>query len=258
MGISKQIVILTGFTLFGMLSGIFIIRTAGNESQYFENFPAVFLSNWLHHFWWEQYAIHYEGFGFTVPWVLRSPQIYFIISIIFWTFSGLLIQFFYDILKKIPFWVRDKIGLFVLTSITIFCVAVTGFLYFSQSKELRANHPFVPVAYPDWIPLDLNPERLENISTTKITALSISSKKVQEMERFTFDVTIENWGLIKGIVGVELDINNQTITSNGTVLSPKESKKLRFFVIIPKSGSYTIGTSDGFGKLTENIEVSRN
>ena len=94
--------ILTGFLIYGLVVGILSVWWDGISDMMFPlNIPGVILSD-------ETYtlAIRYLGdpssphAHYTIPWILRTNQVYVPISIIFWGLIGLVIQLIYNRIKK--------------------------------------------------------------------------------------------------------------------------------------------------------------
>lgn len=97
MGVSSQKAILLSFLAFGTLTGFLVAWAWPKEIGILLNIFTVFLGDEVY-----QLSILYLGdisssqAHYTIPWILRIPQVYVIVSVIFWGFVGLLIQIVYN------------------------------------------------------------------------------------------------------------------------------------------------------------------
>ncbi len=96
-GISKDKRIILSFLIFGITTGILIVYMWPNDVCISINCFTMFIGDKIYWF-----SILYLGdpnsphAHYTIPWVLRAPQIYLIVSIAFWSLIGLLIQYIYN------------------------------------------------------------------------------------------------------------------------------------------------------------------
>lgn len=82
-----------GFLLFATTTGLFVVQQWPQDSIFLYNFPAQFLG-------YETYYWSIELIGAptsanahdTIPWFLRIPQVFLVVSIIFWGLLGAFIQ----------------------------------------------------------------------------------------------------------------------------------------------------------------------
>ncbi len=91
--------IILSFLIFGIVTGFLVAwRWAWHRDiEIIINIFTVFLGDEVY-----KLSIMYLGdisspqAHYTIPWILRIPQVYVIVSIIFWGLIGLLIQFIYN------------------------------------------------------------------------------------------------------------------------------------------------------------------
>ena len=93
---SKKRIILS-FLIFGTVTGFLVAWAWPKDIGVLINIFTAFLGDEVY-----QLSILYLGdisspqAHYTIPWILRIPQVYVIVSIIFWGLIGLLIQFIYN------------------------------------------------------------------------------------------------------------------------------------------------------------------
>lgn len=94
--------IFIGFLIYGLIVGLLSTWWQGISDMIFlPNIPGVILGDSVY-----SLAISYLGdlgssqAHFTIPWILRIPQVYIPISIIFWGLFGLVIQLIFNIRKR--------------------------------------------------------------------------------------------------------------------------------------------------------------
>ncbi len=93
MGVSSKKIIILSFLVFGTLTGFLVAWLWPKNIGLLINIYSVFLGDKVYHL-----SIRYLGVKgsfqahYTIPWILRIPQVYVIVSVIFWGLIGLLIQ----------------------------------------------------------------------------------------------------------------------------------------------------------------------
>jgi hypothetical protein len=89
-------VIITGFIIFGTALGLANVWFRQNtDAVFFLNIPGMWLGDVI-------YTLSVKLFGdphssqahYTIPWLLRIPQVYVPISILFWGILGMLLAIF--------------------------------------------------------------------------------------------------------------------------------------------------------------------
>jgi hypothetical protein len=97
--------IVPGFLLYGFIVGSLSAWWWGiSDSILVFNIPGVLLGDEVY-----SYAIRIIGnpvspqAHYTIPWILRVPQVYVPVSMIFWGLAGVLIQLIYTRMRR-----RDK------------------------------------------------------------------------------------------------------------------------------------------------------
>lgn len=101
LGVSRHIVLFASFTLFGILSGFLVaLFGPGEGSTYYDVFGAL-LGYEIYDYAIDHFGDPHSSFAhFTIPWVLRIPQVHLFASAILWSFIGLIAQLIYN-------WVRE-------------------------------------------------------------------------------------------------------------------------------------------------------
>jgi hypothetical protein len=89
------------FVLFGIATGFLVAWAWPGDGSVLINFFTVFLGDGVYHL-----SIRYLGdisspqAHYTIPWLLRIPQVYVIVSIILWSLIGVSSQVIYNRWKK--------------------------------------------------------------------------------------------------------------------------------------------------------------
>ena len=97
MGISSKKRVILSFLIFGIVTGFLVAWAWPKDISVLINIFTAFLGDEVY-----QLSILYLGdisspqAHYTIPWILRIPQVYVIVSIMFWGLIGLLIQFIYN------------------------------------------------------------------------------------------------------------------------------------------------------------------
>lgn len=92
-GLSARLRIFIGFLLMGVVAGAISTVLWPADSSVIFNIPASLIGDKLY-----VSAINTIGdissphAHYTIPWILRIPQVYFIVSVVFWGIIGLLAQ----------------------------------------------------------------------------------------------------------------------------------------------------------------------
>ena len=91
---SVKIKILMVFLVYGVAVGLLSIWWWGiSDNVFFPNVPGMLLGDLVYNL-----SIKYVGNPtsphphYTIPWILRIPQVYFPVSILFWGIIGILIR----------------------------------------------------------------------------------------------------------------------------------------------------------------------
>ncbi len=97
LGVPPRMAIVLGFLDFAAGGGLWAALAWPLDVITLINFPAVLLGDTLY-----QQSILYLGdphssqAHYTIPWLLRVPQVHFVASVIVWGLSGLVIQLVYN------------------------------------------------------------------------------------------------------------------------------------------------------------------
>lgn len=93
----RRYLLLTGFTLFGIIAGAMALIYSRCDSSVLFNLPAVLLGEGL-------YGLTINIFGdpgsaqahYTIPWLFRIPQVIPFVSVLFWGLLGLVGQIIFN------------------------------------------------------------------------------------------------------------------------------------------------------------------
>ncbi|MCJ7769050.1 MAG: hypothetical protein MUO92_01035, partial [Dehalococcoidales bacterium] len=235
-----------------ILSGLAAALYGHSDGQYIFNTLGVNLGDELY-----EYAIQYFGdphsfsAHYSVPWILRTPQIVLFTSAISFSLIGLVIQLIYNAVKKPP---AGRAVTTLITSISLvalLCIS-TGVVYASQSERQRVG-PTQPSAVPVlqvYVPGEEAPQipDWDTITTHKVESLSVSSPSGGGVWVTT---GVINTGDVAGMVDVEIAVDGKVLNSSEIALKPGESGEVRFFVRFPLPGVYDISVGD----LSETVEI---
>jgi disulfide bond formation protein DsbB len=95
--VPAKIAIVLGFLIFSVISGLGVVWRWPDDISVMVNFPASLTGDWIY-----QVSIQYLGdpassqAHYTIPWILRIPQVYVLASVLFWGLAGLLVQLIRD------------------------------------------------------------------------------------------------------------------------------------------------------------------
>ena len=96
LGLSSEKRISLTFLLFGTVTGFLVAWAWPGDLAVLINYVTAFLGDEVYHL-----ATQYLGdmsspqAHYTIPWILRIPQVYVVVSIVFWNLIGAVIQFVY-------------------------------------------------------------------------------------------------------------------------------------------------------------------
>ena len=91
--IPAKIAILISFLIFGVLAGLATVQLWPRDNSVLVNFLASLIGDWI-------YVESIRVIGdpsssqahYTIPWLLRLPQVFVLASVLFWGLLGLLVQ----------------------------------------------------------------------------------------------------------------------------------------------------------------------
>ena len=92
--ISAKTRLLVGFLVYGIIVGMLSIWWWGySDNVFFPNIPGMLLGEIVYNLSIKYLGNPYSSQAhYTIPWVLRIPQVYIPVSIFFWGILGLAIQ----------------------------------------------------------------------------------------------------------------------------------------------------------------------
>jgi hypothetical protein len=102
LGVPSKGSIIIAFLIFAVGTGVWVALVWPLDSSTLLNFPASLFGDALY-----QWSIRYLGdpsspqAHYTIPWLLRVPQVYVVASIILWGFLGLMIQLIHNHRRQI-------------------------------------------------------------------------------------------------------------------------------------------------------------
>jgi len=248
-GVTKRKVIFASFTLFGILSGLVANLNILGETALCMN-PGVLWGQEIHNFSTEHIGDPYSAFAhYNIPWALRIPQVYLFTSTIAWALMGALAQIIYNRRKKPP--ITKGLSTRIIILLLLGCLAVcTGVVYAIQEAHAKPLEPVaVPVMEAGGSPIP----GWETITTYEVERLYLSHDTIFVGWELYVTGWVKNTGTEGGIVEVKLNVDGKVLRSQRTYLSPGESKPVRFMVMVPKEGTYTVGIDS----LTANFKAEK-
>ncbi|OGO00337.1 MAG: hypothetical protein A2Y90_00230 [Chloroflexi bacterium RBG_13_52_12] len=101
LGVPSKWAILVAFLTFAVGTGVWVIQISHLDSSVLVNYPAIFLGDFIYH-WSIQLLGDPHSFWAheTIPWLLRTPQVYLIASIMIWGLLGLVVQLIFNYRRK--------------------------------------------------------------------------------------------------------------------------------------------------------------
>ncbi len=101
--VPAKITIVLGFLIFSLISGLGVVWRWPEDISVMVDFPASLTGDWIY-----QASIQYLGdpsspqAHYTIPWILRVPQVYVPASVLFWGSVGIIVQLAYNKLTRRP------------------------------------------------------------------------------------------------------------------------------------------------------------
>lgn len=107
--VSAKWAIVIAFLIFGMALGVWVTNRGLQDSTIIFNFPGILAGDEVY-----QWAIQHLGnphsfqAHYTIPWVLRTPQVYIWTTLVVWGLFGLAVQVIYNFRQKIASLFRKR------------------------------------------------------------------------------------------------------------------------------------------------------
>jgi len=253
--VPKSRLIFFTFALFGILSGLAAALYGHSDGQAIFNALGVGLGDAIHPYLMEHFSDPNSAYSasspYSIPWIMRTPQIVLFTSAISFSFIGLVIQLIYNAVKKPPTGKAVTTLITAISLIALLCIS-TGVVYASQDERHRTG-PTQPRAVPVlqvYVPGEEAPQipDWEKITTYQVESLSISKQIGRSIE---VTAEIRNTGAVEGMVDVEIAVDGKVLNSSEIALQPGGSGQVRFFVSFPLLGIYDISIGD----LSETVEI---
>jgi hypothetical protein len=255
--------ILAGFVLLGILLGLWSALSNYSEGVYLFNMPGMWLGDSICRFAINHFGDPHSFYAhYTIPWLLRTPQVHIPASMLAWGLLGLVVQIIYNLVKKPPVVFAPKS---LVTVIALFvCLGVSiGAVYFTQDAEHKNGPtepnavsvirislpPLTPGAPPS--PTLLQPTGGITINTYNVESLSLSDSTLTLGKSLEVTGNIKNTGTVEGTAGIQLVINGKVLNTQQVFLLPGEIKAVEFIVNFPREGVYQVKLGD----LTADCEV---
>jgi len=255
-GVARRKVIFASSTLFGILSGLAATLRGLGEGGYIFNFLGVLLGEEIYTFSIGLIGDPHSFFAhYTIPWILRIPQIFLFTSATAWGVIGALAQLIYNQSKKPPATKGHSTRIIILLLVACLAICAAG-VYATQKAHAK---PLEPVGFPvveiigPPTPDGPPPPDWETITTYEVEKLYLSDNTVLIGRALYVTSIVKNTGPKGGIVKVELSLDGGVLSSQEVALLPGESKPIKFVVIVPEEGTYIVGI-DG---LTTNFEAKK-
>jgi hypothetical protein len=252
-------VIFISMSVFGLMLGLMSALAGNGELVFNLNVFGMSLGDITYSFFINHCGEPHSFYAhYTIPWLLRTPQIYLLTTVLIWSLAGILAQVIYNVIKK-PVAARWNTTAIMAASLGIcLCVAVST-VYFSQD----ATHRYGP-SQPSAIPLiqisipptgetgsPLPPKTYQTTTVYKVESLALSSDTVDIGESLNAAAVIKNSGSGAGMARIELMINGQVAGARLIALDIGDQQTVIFKITSPKTGIYRITVGD----LSQEYEV---
>jgi hypothetical protein len=97
MGMPESRFVLYTFLIFGTLLGLISVFLWPKDLGVYLNFPGTAFGDWIYRFSIEVFGnSHSDQAHYTIPWIMRIPQVYAVVSPMVYALIGLLIQLIYN------------------------------------------------------------------------------------------------------------------------------------------------------------------
>ncbi|MFA4837245.1 MAG: hypothetical protein WC749_14410, partial [Dehalococcoidia bacterium] len=138
LGMSKRQIIFASFAAFGLLSGLMLASSKSSEGLQMVNIIGENLGERIYEFSIDHFGNpHSSNAHYTIPWLLRLPQVRLFTSVVPLSFLGLLAQLVYNRVKK-PATVSKKFSAPIMAIILLLCVGISaGVVFGLQSEDER-------------------------------------------------------------------------------------------------------------------------
>lgn len=258
-GVKKQIVILTGFALFGMTLGLQVALNPPYDGLDTFETVATYWGDGIYELSIDHFGDPHSAWAHnTIPWFLRIPEVYFFAPAIIFCLTGLMVQILFSLfnrIKKVP---SININIISIPTRLIIILLIASFgisssivyaqhdqddEYPTQLMIIPAGEGETPSQHEEW-------ETWEIITSYEIESLSFDSEVAKIGHEFMVTGMVKNTGQEKAIVTIELEVDGVS-ASNEIALLPGESKPIIFFILFPKEGTYLVK----MGSLSEYITV---
>ncbi len=258
---TKRSAVFAGFALFGILSGLVAALYGHHEGQYIYNIPGTLLGDAVYGLSIKFIGDPHSAFAhYTIPWFLRTPEVVLFTSAIVWSLLGLLAQLVYNGVKK-PLPVTKGISTLVIVALLIACLGVSAGIVYRTQDERERHGPTQPSAFPVREASTSAPPDWETITTWEIESLSLTPWGLEDLslpsvviktgEELLATGVVKNTGSKKGIAEIELEVDGKVLSSQEVALLSRESKPVKFGILVPRPGVYTVRMGD----LTNSFEA---
>lgn len=261
LGAAKRRVIFISFSLLGLTLGLLSALSLNYKELMFNlNMPGMILGESIYVFAINHLGDPHSAFAhYTIPWILRIPQLYLLTTAAVWGLAGTVIQLVYNLARKPPA-VKSVATLAVAASL-VACLSLSlGALYTTQDSRAKYGPtepsavPVIEISLPPLTPGATRPEppvTYDNQTTYQVQSLALSRSSVRVGEPIEVSSMITNTGSQEGMAEVGLKVDDKTISSRSVPLLAGESQAVRFLLTIPREGSYTVS----MGGLSQDLEV---
>jgi hypothetical protein len=263
LGVSPRWRMFFSISIFGIFLGLLCSLSLNNKEAWFTfNMPGMYVGEQVYICAIQNFGDSHSAFAhFTIPWILRIPQGYFLPTAVIWSFLGAIAQFIYNLFKKPVAAKSQTILIAGLSTLALFCLSF-GMIYGLQSStdKYGPTEPsavpmmelIIPSFGPGGTPIPQPPHVTYADSTSfRFDNLTLSNQIVERGRPLLVSALITNTGPTEGMATVEIKINGITLNNQKVALSLGESKTVKFMVDVPQPGTYTLSIGD----QTEQFEV---
>lgn len=257
-GVGKRVRVFTAFSVFGIGSGFFATLAGPSEIWYWFNILSVPMADqvyiWAAERWGDsQSAIRH----FTVPWILRTPQVALFTSFAVWTLIGIPAQLIANLRRKpagevVP--TRQLRAPLVVAAIIGLFLASGGLVFLLQSDRDRygPSEPYAaPIAMGGLPAANQPPVKDPPGETWTLASLVVTPESAQAGHHVEVEAVIVNLNPTPSNINVEIKVDGKLLADNRIIVLPGENPRKLFLVVFPKPGVFTIEISN----LSAQVEI---
>ena len=262
-GVGRRQLLFVSHSLFGLLFGLLAALYGYPDGHYVFGLLGVLLSEEVYIWSIDNLGDPHSAFAhYTIPWPLRIPQVSLFTLAILWSLVGLALQLVYNLVKK-PAPATKGIVMPVITLSLVALLGISAGAIYATQDEPEKHGPTKPAAYPIMEVGTTPTPGWDNITAWEPENLSVTRWGLEDGSRsdlafaigqeIVVTVVVRNVGSERGIAEVELIVNDEAVGSQRAAFLLGETKSVRFALLVPEEGTYTVSVGD----LAQGITVKK-